>query len=497
MSTAAICRAWLIDAALLLLAVSPLLLTAHLPLSDLPNHLARQYILRDWADSPALQSFYTYHWTLVPNLALELFVLPLRAVVPLDLAVRLFCIATVALLCVGTRAVNRILGGPTAYAYRTAPLLCYGGPFQFGFLSYCFGIGLALLLFAAFLRLRDRALGVQAAILLPGGVVLLLCHLAAFGIFAACVGTYEISCALDRRRTPRETIEVLLRRMLGVAFLLLPPLLLFLLAGPHEMQTDALRWGTPHDKAEAIMAITLFASPLVELALLAAACVVAAIALAVGALRVHRHAVLPLIALAALTLVLPRSAMGAGYLDYRIPWAASFFAVASLVPGAHPGRLRTALMAAFAGLSFARIALIAVLWLRWEPIIAGIDAGFSALPVGARMMVVLGEPASTTAARAPSLLHIAAYAVARRQAFEPSVYAGISGQILDFQPAAKPHWALLSPSSLDRIDPYYTHLLVLRPSLARIGTALMARLKPIAQGRDFILYAVEPAPASG
>jgi len=111
--------------------------------------------------------------------------------------------------------------------------------------------------------------------------------------------------------------------------------------------------------------------------------------------------------------------------------------------------------------------------------------------------VVLGEPASTSAARAPSLLHVAAYAVARRQAFEPSVYAGISGQILDFQPAAKPHWTLVSPSSLDRIDPYYTHLLVLRPSLAHIGPGLMARLKPIAQGREFILYAVGPAPSSG
>ncbi len=94
-----------------LLCVLPLLLTAHLPLTDLPNHLARQYILRDWASSPLLQTFYYIQWDLVPNLALELFVLVARQLMSIDMAVRAFCIATVLMLFLGTRLVNRELSG--------------------------------------------------------------------------------------------------------------------------------------------------------------------------------------------------------------------------------------------------------------------------------------------------------------------------------------------------------------------------------------------------
>src|SRR3954451_19379285 len=78
--------AWL-DALAGLAALLPLLVTAHLPLTDLPNHLARQYIIRDWVSSPALQAFYYVRWALVPNLGLDLFVLPLMRFVSPDMAV--------------------------------------------------------------------------------------------------------------------------------------------------------------------------------------------------------------------------------------------------------------------------------------------------------------------------------------------------------------------------------------------------------------------------
>src|SRR4051794_11303107 len=91
----------LLDAAISLLAILPLLLTRHLPLVDLPNHLARQFILRDLADSPVLQKFYEVHWALVPNLALELFVSAASHVVSIDMAVRLFCIAAILMLFFG------------------------------------------------------------------------------------------------------------------------------------------------------------------------------------------------------------------------------------------------------------------------------------------------------------------------------------------------------------------------------------------------------------
>src|SRR5690348_1001921 len=78
---------WGVDVAIALVCILPLLLTDHLPLTDLPNHLARQYILRDWGISKELQTFYVVHWRLVPNVALDLFVLAARFVMPIDTAV--------------------------------------------------------------------------------------------------------------------------------------------------------------------------------------------------------------------------------------------------------------------------------------------------------------------------------------------------------------------------------------------------------------------------
>src|SRR5262249_22530294 len=101
-----IARAFWIDCAVAVIAILPFLLTAHLPLTDLPNHLARQYIIRDWSSDTNFQTFYAYRWSLVPNLALDLFVLAARQIMSPDLAVRLFAAVTIIMLLSGTRFVS-------------------------------------------------------------------------------------------------------------------------------------------------------------------------------------------------------------------------------------------------------------------------------------------------------------------------------------------------------------------------------------------------------
>ncbi len=124
-------RQLLLDILIGLAAVLPFLITAHLPLVDLPNLLARQHILNEWSASPDLQRFYYYKIDIVPNLALDIFVFAAHHVMPIDSAVRLFCVATLGLIFAGTRLVNRQLGGEQSRVYRVAPFLSSGGPHQF------------------------------------------------------------------------------------------------------------------------------------------------------------------------------------------------------------------------------------------------------------------------------------------------------------------------------------------------------------------------------
>ncbi len=479
-----------------LLCILPLLLTAHLPLTDLPNHLARQYILRDWASSPALQAFYAIHWALVPNLALEIFVLGARQVMSIDLAIRAFCIITMLLLFGGTRLVNRQLGGARTRAYRFAALLCYGGPFQYGFLSYCFGVGLSLLLFGFYLRIRARGWG-WLVLLMPLSFVLLLCHLAAFGLFAIAVGACELTQGFVAAGGLTHRLPAtLVRYQIGPLLCLVPVFLVFLWFSPtadHSTAAAVIHFSTLHEKARSFASITLFTSPKLEGVMLIVALAGLAAAVWSRTVRLHPVGVTAVAAMLVVWLALPNIALGGAYIDYRVPWAVAFFLLASIIPGQRHDRLAVPFGGGFAMLAVARIALIAGLWLSWEPTLSALDAALSRLPVGSRLMVVEGHLPSGEVFRQPDLEHVAAYAVARRQAFMPGMFASLSGQILYFQPhyldlALQAAFEVAIPAALERMPPDYDYILDLLPDLARIGPGIPVACET--RGPHFMLLKV-------
>jgi hypothetical protein len=492
----AVRNAW-IDVLIGLICILPLLLTAHLPLVDLPGHLARQYVLRDWANSPALQQFYYIQWALVPNLALEIFVLAARQVMSIDMAVRAFCISTMLLLFFGTRLVNRELSNHSSRVYRVAPLLCYGGPFQYGFLSYCFGVGLAVLCFGFYLRFRHHPRGRLTAGLVLAGFTLMLCHLVAFAIFAIAVGSCELVYGFAAaggfaRRLPLE----LVKRQIWPICCLIPVLVIFAWLGPPNVDLAAnklTQFSSLHDKVRSLASITLLSSPALEVPLLALAFAGLAAALFGRLVRFHAIGLTIVVILLMLWLALPQSLLGASFIDYRIPWALAFFLVAGLVPGERYRQLHRPFGYYFGALTLSRIAMIAAFWLSWEPTLTALDQALSELPPATRLMVVEGRLPDGGIFRRPTLTRFASYGVARRQIFDPGLFANMSGQLLFFQP----HYAELwmqddlgeSPSSLVDLPQDYDHVLVLVPSLAHISPDLSLVCER--NGRDFTLFKVD------
>ena len=477
-------EAW-IDVLVAVACILPLLLTAHLPLTDLPNHLARQYILRDWSSSPFLQTFYYIRWELVPNLALELFVLAARHAMSIDMAVRLFCITTVLMLFLGTRLVNLELSGGRARMYRFAPLLCYGGPFQYGFLSYCIGVGAGLLLFGVYLRLRRRRGVMLVAFLLASGFLLMLCHLAASGLFALAIGGCELACTFGTTGgAPRRLAAELGARLVVPVCCLVLVMLVFIGLGPATNQDAAVnaarfafRFSSLHEKARSIYAITLFASPWLEALLLAMALAGLSAALLSRTVRFHPVGLTVIAVMAIAWMALPNIALGSAFIDYRIPWAMSFFLLSGLVPGPSSQRLRKPLGQYFSLLSAFRIGLISILWLKWEPTLTALDGVLDNVPVGTRIKVVEGQLPTGKLFRQPDFSNVALYAVARRQAFEPEVFANVAGQILHFQPHFEQLWeqddfAREIPSRLNYLAPDYDYVLVLLPEFAQISPLL-------------------------
>lgn len=493
---------------LLVLAVTPILLVPQVPLHDLPNHVARQYIILNLQHDPVLRQFYTVSWALVPNLGLEMVNLLLGPLLGVAASARCFCVLVLGTIFIGTRSINRQIGGPGAFAYRLAPLFSYCGPFQFGFLSFCLGIGASLLAFGLYLRLRNSRGAIRIPCLAAAGTLVLLIHVAPFLIFALVVSGFQFSISARQYRE-EGWFRFLLGLVIAQARLLsfiAPPIILLLLAQIDSGGPDGtLRWASPIDKLAALAAMTMYALPWAEIPMLVLAFVGAAVAFRRGWVRLDPRGAGVLLFLVLAFALTPRGGLGGAMVDYRFPSAAIFFVLGFIVPGSTifpgsaivPGSMGAAetrtLHYWFGGLIAARVASIAVLWLGWQPVLAEFDAAFARLPLGARLEVIVGPRASTLEERSPPLHHVAARAVTLRQAFEPDIFADLTGHVLQLTPQYRPFRRGTLRNRLDSIDPVYSHLLVIYPDTAWISPDV--RLTTLFVGRAFILSEVaRPSP---
>ena len=365
--------------------------------------------------------------------------------------------------------------------------MVYGGPVQYGFLNYTLGVGLSLVAFAAYLRWRLKPLWFMLAVFMPMCVVLLLCHLAALALLGLAIAGFETAEAF-KMRPLRVGLWHLTRAGLRAAAFALPPLIFFMVEAPKDEFVDAI-YGGLHAKLDAIAAITLFSAPGIELTILAIGGAALGLAVVTGVVRVTRAAIGITVPMVLLFLAVPRHGMGVGYIDYRLPWAISLFALATCVSTRTRPRWGLALGCVGAALALVRIGALTAMWVSWEPIIAGVDRALSSLPRGTRLMVVTAENSSTSAGRRPGSGHFGAYAVARRQAYMPQMFANIPGQVLQFTPAYNHKWEL-SPTNLDYIPPGYDYVLVLDSSFARIAPDLP--IKCDRAGPIFELYEILP-----
>jgi hypothetical protein len=277
-------------------------------------------------------------------------------------------------------------------------------------------------------------------------------------------------------------------------------LLVFLWLSPpseHSGPENAILFATLHDTARSFAAIILFASPGPEVGLLAAAVLGLGGALVTRTVRLHGVGLTVLTVLLMAWLLVPQAALGATFINYRMPWAISFFLLAGLPPGPAYERFVTPFGTCFGILALVRIGLIAGQWLSWEPTVAALDHSLGSLPFGARLMVVEGPSPSGGVFRHPALTQVASYAVARRQAFDLGIFAVLAGQLLFFRPHFLELWRDdlqgESPPVLDHLAPDYDYILVLVPETARISPLL--KLACQEAGPSFELLRVLPSNA--
>jgi hypothetical protein len=446
---------WAAVAVVCLVLVVPLLVCDVPPLIDYPNHLGRLFVLASLPGDPELAKFYAPHWSVIPNLALDLAGPPLMHVLPVHAAGRLLIAVSVLLPVIGTIAYASALG--SRWWALGVGLVAYNNCLLYGFLNFSIASGLALLLAAAWLRWREtypfRAVAVAAA----GAPVLFTCHLMGLVFFAVLIGGAELCQVLDsgrettepcgtmplpRGRASRKSAVPLLRDalrrscVLGLVFA--APGFLYAASALSHIGGDA-EFLPPGEKL--LQLAEVFSN---YLGWLDAAAASVAVGLPVLCLLTRRGrfpgvAAVPMLLLVAAYLAAPYAWKGTYHLDTRLAVMLGFMLFAGFLPGRWPDGLRVFAGASIALLFAARMAVLTAAWAAHQADIDDIRRVLEPVRPGEAVYVVSAAAAAPIGNLRGRRMadgsrtdgHLGALVLIERRAWWPSEFDNVSQQPME------------------------------------------------------------------
>jgi hypothetical protein len=403
------------------------------PLVDLPGHMGRYRVQLSIADEPWLARWYQFRWSLIGNLGVDLLVVPLAPLIGLEPAVKLIVLAIPALIVAGLLWIAREVHGRIPATALFALPLAYSYPFQFGFVNFALSMGLALNLFALWLRMaRYGRLRLRAALFVPLSCLLWVCHTFGWGVLGVLALSAELIRQHDLKRGNgwRHWAEALIRAGLG-CLPLAPPVLLMIFwrSGEHVTgQTgDWFNWRAKFGFLLMVLRDRWIVFDIVSVTVLL-------LILLKGVrderIEYSRNLALSGVFLFLVFVALPRIVFGSAYADMRLAPFALAVAVIAIRP--KPGlSFRGAATLAALAMAFFLVRLGGTTWSyrlydrEYDRATAGLDR----LPKGARLVSFVGRGCldDWTYSR---LEHVPAMALVRRLAFSNDQWSMAGAQLL-------------------------------------------------------------------
>ena len=497
------------------------------PLLDYPNHLAGMYVLAKGDSDPGLARMFKAHWTIIPDIAAELVIVPLLRFVPIFIAGKLILTAMLLLPLAGILAYARASFGRVSYWQLGGGLVLYHALFLMGFLNFSLSIGLALLLAAAWTAWRESRPLASIALATLSTAVLFFFHIFGVAFYLVLIGSQELSRLLDTWRQDRSRLgRAFLERALSLALPTVVPLALSLLS-PLAQSRSTTRWGVWPRKFSHLFLPFLNYDWHLDWAMALSTLAVGGFLSYRRQLEIARPALIALTVLMAIYFVCPRDMLDAEFIADRWPIMMGLLLFAGASTRRLPASSGRWLVAFLAVLFCVKIGVLIAVWRQSPADIAQIRQVIATVPPGAKVLVVIADevdnpgywrsmPSSRkisgferTLTHAPALLTI------ERHAFWPDIFASPSKQPLRIRPPYDEIFDNQSyPLTLDQLDrapdaktlrehPYLPHwqekfdyLLLMLPGSRPDETTLMADRLTYVDGTDFAaLYAVRHPPA--
>jgi hypothetical protein len=444
--------------ALALLASLPVLACETLPVFDYPNHLARMHILSALPTSEFLQRYYETSWRALPNLAMDLTVPPLTGWLPLAWAGKVFVISTLCLLAGGAAILHRVLFSSWSAWPLLAFLLLYSRTFLWGLLNYLFGVGLSLFALALWIALANRP-----RIRLTAGTIMALslffAHLLAFCLYGILVMGYEAGVILQKRLSLAQSLRALVPA--GATFL--PAIAIYLLLTPAGA-SGPIAYSPIVRKLDLLFTVFDNYSAPFDIACFAIAVLAISAAFWRRWITLHPAMAIPLGLLFLIYLVMPNQIATASGADHRIPVVLGLVLLAGSRWTAPNARVARIFASAALLLFLIRMGVVAAEWRQSDRAYAELLPVLDTIPEGSR--VAVATPHTIKWAHTP-LYHFPAWAVVRRDAFVPILFAYPTQQPITLRPLYGELAGKLTPG--------------------RLWTALVERTAPLAPAESTAL----------
>lgn len=421
-------------------AAIPLLWPDVPPMVDLPGHMARYRIQLSINEVPWLKDWYSFEWSLIGNLGLDLLIIPLEPIFGLELAVKLIVIATPVLTVTGLLWIAREVHGRIPATALFALPLAYNYAFHFGFANFALSMALALNAFALWLRLaRLGRIKLRAVLFMPIGIIIWVTHTFGWGTLGVLCFAAELIRQHDKRgpRTGPWHANFVQSWVVpwvwaGIHCLVLAPPALLMLAwrsGGH-VSGQTGDWFNSRAKIWWVLMVLRDRWQLFDIACLGVIYLILLKGVRDPNIGYSRHLGISALFLIAMFIVLPRVVFGSAYADMRLAPYMIAIAVISLRP--KPGMtMRGANALAMAGLAFFLVRMGATTWSyviydkSYDRELAALDH----VPEGARLLTFVGETCYNewTMTR---LQHLPGMAMVRKLAYTNDQWSMAGGQLL-------------------------------------------------------------------
>ncbi len=278
---------------------------------DLPNHLARFYVMTRDFKSPFFNSVYETNFRLLPNVGVDVLMFGLGRLIDPGIALRMILGAIVALQCFGFLRLHRSFQKEAASPLiLLLPMTVISYSFVLGFLNFSLALALLPWALSSIMRARTQAWWIS---LIAWSTVLFFCHFFAWLIFAYLTLIWFLFGSGAKPQV---------KEVIGVVFVLAVYVALYKLS-PSSNEESRIIWSSATDKFKFFFATFVF-GPFWKPASAMFFSLIGALAV-LRKIDVNRGAVTVLIATGVLFAICPMGLSIGGNFDARIP--AIFFAL--------------------------------------------------------------------------------------------------------------------------------------------------------------------------